>query len=542
MTAADVLPSLDSPRRSHVVIAIAALVLLVLATFGRTVTFGYVNWDDQETIFENPVMLPPGATAFAEAWTKTPMAIYMPVTRTAWAVLALAGGHADSNGFVVNPVPFRVFGLAVHVASTLLVFSILRRIVGDRHWFAAAIGAAVFAVHPLQVESVTWISGQKDLLAGLFTLLAVQLAMSAADATDARRPAWLGAVWLAGAMAMLSKPQAMVAPAVIALVLAQTGVPWRRALAMVTPLILLAGVTAAIARNVQPADAIATTPLWTRPIVALDAIGWYLVKLVAPLGLTLDYGRNPAAAWQSSGKWLFAGIALAAVAASICRARKHSGFASGLLIGLCGVAPVLGLVPFDFQQYSTVADHYVYIAMFGIAIALTLALVNFDRVAMRGAAAGVIVALAAMSVRQAEAWRDSDRLFAHCLEENPTSLAANRVLGFFASRRGDDRLAITYLETALAHHPGNAIANYNLANAHVRLGEVTTALPAFEAAIAAAPSNAAYRHNYAIALIRAGRPGDAEAQLKRAIALDPRMTASREALARLHAMQGKPVD
>lgn len=522
-------------QRKYALLATIALIALVAVTFGRTLSYGYVNWDDQETIFENPVFKQSPATMLSAAWTQAPMAIYMPVTRTAWAVVAILTRREDAAGALLAVWPYRCVSVGLHLVSTLLVFAILRRLFARHSTFAAWLGAALFAVHPLQVEALAWISGQKDLLAGFFTLLACWLAMRSTFADDRNRSLWLAAVWLVGLFAMLSKPQAVVVPAIIAALLVLCGIDWRRAFAAVVPLLLLAAVVAVVARNVQPADATATTALWIRPWIALDAVGWYLAKLIVPAGLALDYGRDPLSVWGSGSKWLFIGCASACIILVLMLRRRVPWVAGGSAIALIAVLPVLGFLPFDFQQYSTVADHYVYTAMFGLAI--VVGSISHSGRSARVAAVIAVLALAVLSWRQAGCWRNSQTLFAHTLEVNPKSLAANRVLAYFASQRGDDRLAIQYLRRTLADHPKNAIASYNLANAHSRLGEVPQAIEAFETAIEAAPRNASYRHNYAIALIRAGRPEEAETQLKIAVSLDPRSKASQEALAKLQSMR-----
>jgi 4-amino-4-deoxy-L-arabinose transferase-like glycosyltransferase len=186
------------------------------------------------------------------------MSIFIPVTHTLWASIAAAAGHATADGYVINPLPFRVFSLLLHTGSTLLVFGLSWRILGSRSSALAAslLGAAIFAVHPIQVEAVAWISGQKDLLAGFFVLATLTAAIRAAEGGP-RKGAWTLATMLLGVLAMLSKPQAVVVLPMIVVVLRACDVPWKRAITVAVPLLLLpAIVVGVIGRSVQPATVV----------------------------------------------------------------------------------------------------------------------------------------------------------------------------------------------------------------------------------------------------------------------------------------------
>jgi tetratricopeptide (TPR) repeat protein len=514
------------------------LIALVLATFGRLVGFGFAEWDDRGTIFDNPALRSVSVDTIVKAWTEPHMAIFIPVTHTVWALIAAAAGHATADGYVISPVPFRVLSLALHAASTLLVFDLVRRILRARSGTLAAslLGTAIFAVHPIQVEAVAWISGQKDLLAGFFVLATLTVATRAAEG-EPRKGVWTLTMMVLGVLAMLSKPQAVVVLPMIVVVLRARDVSWRRAIAVTVPLLLPAIVVGVIGRSVQPATVVPDVPIVWRPIVALDALGWYAAKLVAPVGLTIDYGHTPQLALASSWTYVIAGAMAFAIAAAWLLRRQQPLLAAGLAIAAIGPLPVLGLVKFSFQYYSTVTDHYLYTGMFGVALAVAAVHRQIPRPAARVIAFAIIVPLAALTWRQAELWKDTNSLFGHNLAVNPNSLGANRVLAFAASQRGDDEAAVRYLDVALARYPKDAMANFNLANALVRLNRLPESLPAFDRAIEAEPTVANVRHNYAITLAKLGRLEEAEQQLKKAVALDLKSVASMQALAKVQAMR-----
>lgn len=516
----------------------ALLVALVLATFGRLLTYDYAQWDDGGTIFTNPLHYPVTSNAFASAWTQPRMVIYIPITHTAWAVLAAIGAHETPEGPGISAVPFRVVSLLVHACSTLVAFEIVRRLVGSLP--AALFGAAIFAVHPIQVEAVAWISGQKDLFAGFFVLAAAWTAIKAAD-DEARTPAWSWATWLLGALAMLSKPQAMVAPLLIMVLLRLAlSVPWRRTLVVSCPLLLPAAVIAVVARAVQPATIVPDTPIYLRPLIVLDSLAWYAGKLLMPVDLTIDYGRTPRVALASDSIYVGAfAIAVVIVVAWWLR-RRQPLVAAGLAIAAIGPLPVLGLTRFDFQYYSTVADHYLYTGMLGIAMSVAALYRLLPSRSLQTAGFLVLLPLAVLASRQAGLWHNTQSLFGHNLAVTPRGLGPNRVLGFAAAQRGDDKTAVEFLKVALQNYPRDAMANYNLANALVRLGDAKGAAAAFQIAIEANPKKPEYRHNYAILLIGVGQLDEAERQLELAIETDPRARASVEALAKLRAMLSRP--
>ena len=167
-----------------------ALVVLTAATLGRLCFAEFVTWDDELTIFNNPHLNPPGEE-IGWFWRNPWMELYVPVTYTVWGGLARLARlqTPDLSGATLNPWVFHTANVGVHLLSVLVVFAILRLLLrkvvaGKRAEWAAFAGAALFAIHPLQVETVAWASGMKDLLCGLFSLLAVWFYLQRA----ARRP------------------------------------------------------------------------------------------------------------------------------------------------------------------------------------------------------------------------------------------------------------------------------------------------------------------------------------------------------------------
>lgn len=204
-----------------------------------------------------------------------------------------------------------------------------------------------------------------------------------------------------------------------------------------------------------------------------------------------------------------------------------------MLVALAGVVPVLGIAPFEFQKYSTVADHYVYASMLGVALAVA-GLVNVWPREGTILATAIVIACSVRSAVRVGDWRDTETVMTANLRAVPTSLAALRVLAFEASRRGDDRTASDLLERAVvAHRDGQAW--FNLANARARLGDDPGARDAYEHAIALRPDLSPARYNFAVLLVRTGDLAEAERQLVAAQRLDPRAGLVADAIRKLRA-------
>ena len=598
----------------------------------------FLQWDDFKTIAANPDLNPPTAKSVLRYWDprRPYMDLYVPVTYTAWAVVAsvsapvpAAQPKAAAPGRPaprarLDPAAFHIASLAVHAIATLLAFLVLCRLLAAHEvpatsaaW-AAGVGAGLFSLHPLQVESVAWASGLKDLLAAAFTLTALWLFLMFAEArldpdaaSAAGRPAAATAAVRLGpipvfalatfafVLAMLSKPSAVMTPllaACLALSLpAPTARPARAArgassgdtaprssvlarLAGLRPVlgplglwILLAIPVMLIARRAQPAASGFDSPPWARPLVALDALAFYAAKLVAPVRLAMDYGRSPD--WLASTpsiRWTW--IVPVAIGAAVFLLRKRAPWlVPAALFPVAALFTVLGLVRFDFQSKSTVADHYVYVALLGPALALAFLLSReaLGRIGLIGVV--VLAPFASLSRAQVPVWHDTESLFTHTLAINPRSVSAHINLGHILYAQGHTEDAMRHDEEALTTRPDEPEAHNNLGNALLRLKRPREAAEHFRAALAVQPDSASSHFNLGIALsdlgdvagatreyqetlrlapshaaaltnlaeiaLNAGDFDEAAAGYRRALAIDPSLGAARRGLA--HALAGQ---
>jgi tetratricopeptide (TPR) repeat protein len=414
----------------------------VLLVFGQTVGFDFLQWDDDINVTENPHLVP-GAGGPARFWTAPYAGLYVPVAYTVfWAEARLS---ALGRGADPDPRVFHAGNLLLHLGCCLLAFMLLRRVLGSGP--AAMAGALLFAMHPLQAETVSWVTETKGLLAALGTLAAVAAYLRFADGGG--WGVWAAATGAFG-LALLAKPSAVVTPllAAVLVVAVGRGRSPRRTLLPLVPWVVLAAALVVVTKSQQPETVLRVeTPVPARPFVALDALAFYLAKLVAPVGLCPDYVRTPPRVVAAGAQWIWVLPFLAAAAAF--RWRRTVGTAAAWW--LAALLPVLGLVPFEYQNISTVADRYQYVAMLGPALALGALVAARPR--WWPAVAVVLVAAGAAGARQASFWHDTERLFARTLRLHPDSFSAHNNLGVYLAKRGRYDEAIEHYTAAIRADP-----------------------------------------------------------------------------------------
>jgi protein O-mannosyl-transferase len=405
------------------------LAAAILATFAPTFHAQFLHWDDEPLIYQNPHLNPPNLAGLEWHWTHPHVSMYVPLAYTTWWLLARFSGGA-------HPLVFHLANLAVHWFSSWMVFLILRRLTG-KTWPAVA-GAWLFAVHPLQVEPVAWATGMKDLLSGALSLAALALYLNWAQRKRYSIYAEALALYL---LALLAKPAAISVPLIAAAIeIVWLGNSWKRAATWLVPWLILAIPIVIVAKNLQPAQEI-SNPLLARPLVAADALAFYLFKLIYPQNLGVVYGRQPAMIlhpiWHGIAPVAVTWIVPTLAAIGVFIFRRYRGLVAAALVFVFALLPTLGLVHFDFQRYSTVADRYVYVAMLGPAMLAAWWLARSPGPKPTTAAIGVLAALSARSFMQAQTWHDNLTLFHNAVIVDPASAAMHRGYGVALNDAGD---------------------------------------------------------------------------------------------------------
>lgn len=391
---------------------------------------------------------------------------------------------------------------------------------------AAAIGATVFVLHPLQVGAVGWISGGRDVTATFLALAAVLTWLRFT------RGATVAATVLFAA-ALLAKPSVATVPLAVLAVVAFGGrAALRRAAPAMAVWTALAVGAALLTAGVQSDMATLDVPLPERPAVAIDALGFYLVKLVAPVGLTADHGRTPEWLGEHAGALVPTFIAVALVASAVVAWRRR-GAAPWMVAWAVLLAPVLGVATFNFQRISTVADHYAYlpmVAMAGAIAALVLPAVEGRRGAVVGAWAAALLVATAAAWSRAGVWTSDAALFGEMVRETPASFSGLTNLAKLACDAGDAARGAALTARALAVDPANPATLATRADCLVRAGDYGAAaamadrlsFPSVQRTLARDDAVAAgFVNSIAGGLFQSGRPEDGWPFLCQAVAVRP---------------------
>jgi protein O-mannosyl-transferase len=515
-------------RGAAIAIFYAILLACTAAAYGPVRNFPFVNWDDRDMVVENPLLNPPSFEHLREIWTGPHLNLYTPLSYTVWwGLVRGSDGSVDAGRF-------HLLNIFLHAVAASLVFSILLRWVGNPP--AAFAGAAVFALHPMQVESVAWVSQMNNLLAGALSLGAIRLYLLFADAAGKRRWIWYCGATAVFSLALLAKPTAVVVP-LIAVIL-DFGIVRRPVAGVIRPSLLWFGmaiVASVIARGAQP---IAGDEVWHRPLIALDALGFYIRKLFWPTPLSIDYARTPLRVWEDH-RWIIdACIAVViAVALWLLRCRDRRPIIAATIV-VAALLPVLGLIPFSQQRYSTAADRYFYLAMLGPALLVAWALVRIPRPIAWPLAFILICSLAALTSFQIQTWKSTDSLAVHVLAIDPQSTVGNKITAAELSRAGHPRQAIPFYQAAMIRNPDDADLHMNLANAYYRTGQYQQAIPQYQAAISL-PSN--FRTSAMLDLgwtfVKSGQPALADQEFQQVLRSDPYNAEALESLRQLSALR-----
>ncbi|MGD9648266.1 MAG: tetratricopeptide repeat protein [Pirellulales bacterium] len=520
-------------RRIGAGLLVAVITLMV---FGRSIGFAFLGQDDVDNILVNPLLNPPTWRHVARFWREPYLSLYIPVTYTFWsgeAYLAWdterGGGRVEQPGATpLDPRVFRAGSLALHTLAVVAVYLLLLALIAKPA--AAACGALLFALHPLQVESVGWITENKGLLATLFSTLALwQMVLfwlqnspaepltsrghgderrqksSASTKVRQRHPRrerqtdevsnprrWLhyslGTIFFG--LALLSKPIAAAMPlAAAAIAIGWLQRPWRTTVLQLVPWCVLTAIVAVMTTGEQGATTIThIPPHWQRPLMAGDALAFYLLKLVVPWPLGGDYGRS---AWRvMHNDWTYVTflVPLIAAAALWWLPRRRIWLTTAIVFA-AGALPVLGLMPFAYQNISTVADRYVYLAMLGPALAAAFWLSVASSPWRWLPALALLMAWGVLSFVQLGTWRDDRAWTAQTLKVNPDSFFGLESQAQFLLREGHVADAQAKRLEAQSRNPHAVEPCYRLAEAALARGDVPQAVDWYRQALTIQPDS-----------------------------------------------------
>ena len=422
---------------------------------------------------------------------------------------------------------YHLLNVLLHATSACLFARLLQRLAVPGAWLAALL----FALHPVCVESVAWITEQKNTLSVLFYLLS---ALAYLRFGNSRRPAHYAVATALFVLALLSKTVTATLPAALLVVIwwKQSRLDWRRDILPLLPWFALGALsglgTAHFERELIGAQGSAFALAFDERLLLAGRVVWfYLGKLLWPAELIFIYPHWTVDAsqwWQ----WLFLAAGLALLAALLWLAlvrRRRSPLATALLFGGT-LFPVLGFFNVYPFVFSYVADHFQYLAslaVFALAGAgLSALAARLPRRAALGGAALLLGTLGTLTCLQSRMYRDLTTLYQTTLAQNPACWMAHQNLAIVLAEAGQVDAAIAHLRTALAIKPDNAAAENNLGDNLASLGRLDEALPHLQRAVELQPIYAVGHCNLATTLARLRRFEDAFPHFATAARLDPR--------------------
>jgi len=525
----------------------AALALLTLACFANALPRTFVNYDDDVYITDN-AHVKNGLAPAELGWALTTF------HAANWHPATWISHMFDVQLFGLDARKHHLVNLLLHAANAAILFLLLARMTGAA--WCSAFAAALFAIHPLHVESFAWIAERKDVLSTLLWLLttAAWLRYLRLKTAAAYVP-----VTLLYALGLMAKPMLVTLPFTLLLLdvwplrrLALSGKAsrsdWTRLVREKAPLFALSAASCVVTSIAQgrggAVQDLMRYPLEGRIANAFVAYAAYLGKTVWPSGLAVFYPYRP----FELSSWPVLGAVLAvagATALALAFKRRAPYVAFGWFWYVGTLVPVIGLVQVGGQS---MADRYTYVPLIGLFVAVAWGWADaFGRTAVVrtigvAAACAWLVALSAASQLQLGTWADRKTLFRHAAAVTTDNCLAHEKLGVTLLDEGDIAGAITHLNEAIRILPGYPDAHYNLGLAMVRQGRPADAVEEFKQVIQLDPTSAIAHNNLGGAYIQLGRLDAALEEINAAIRIDP---ASREAhfnLANLLAQTGRDAD
>lgn len=538
-------PTVRDKRYRAILIGVV-LAFVTLALYWPVQHFDFVSFDDTAYVTENRIVQG-GLTAEGVRWAFSAFEI------ANWHPLTWLSHMLDAELFGLNAGGHHWTSVQIHTAGALLLFAVLLAMTGAI--WASAFAAALFALHPLHVESVAWVSERKDVLSGLFWFLCL-----AAYASYVRKPE-VGrylAVLVSFALGLMSKPMVVTLPFVLLLLDywplrrfdgartvfdGRLGGPSHGAMATAgrlvvekIPLYAFCAASCAVTLAAQTGGGavmpLEIIPVDTRLANAIVSYVDYLVKTFRPAGLAIFYphfGMPPG--WKIAGSVLI----LAVVTGFAVRGmRRYPYVLVGWLWYLGTMVPVIGIVQVGSQS---MADRYTYIPLTGIFIALAWAL---SELAARGPAVRAailsltIVSLVGLTVTardQVWTWRNSVTLFGHALQVIETNPVVHNNLGVTYLRAGDRDKALAHFRRAFELNPGYEDALLNLALCASKAGDLQGAARYVEAALQEDPRSDRAHVTLGFILLEQGMPGSAAEHFREVIRIRPDHEAAHHNLA-----------
>ncbi len=527
------------PRAIGLLLAFATLLAYLPATHDL-----FINYDDDHYITQNPVVQR-GLTWTGVKWAFTTW------HASNWHPLTWLSHMTDCELFRLNPGGHHFVNILFHAANATLLFILLLSLT-DSLWPSAFI-AALFAWHPLHVESVAWISERKDVLSTFFAFLA--LLSYVRFARESRRcNFWLAVIFFA--LGLMSKPMPVTLPLVMLLLdfwpLQRIRNPesktWnvRRCVLEKWPFFLLAALSSTVTFLAQQNEAVASlakVPLTLRFENAILAYGGYLLKAIWPVHLAVFYPLSKHPAWPLTAT--AAAVLILISAAAWLERRRSPWLLAGWLWFLGTLVPVIGLVQVGDQA---MADRYSYFPLIGIFIALTFTVAKwasrsrFPKNACAVAGVLILSACLVLTENQLRYWRDSESLFSHAIAVTKDNALAHLNLGAALQEQKQLSQALLQYQEALRLDPTRHEAYNNIGRILSDQGNPREALDYCVESVRLNPKSPFSHNNLGLVLMELGRFDEAMGQFSEAAQLDASYAPPRFQMGRILLKQGRDAE
>jgi protein O-mannosyl-transferase len=526
---------------------LAAVLVCVAGVAYAPVGWAGFIWDDDSFLTANALIK--ASDGLHRFWATTQAPDYWPVTSSSlWLEWRLWGMHAAGYHWT---------NLGLHVGECLLLWAVLRQL----RFPGAYLAALLFAVHPVNVESVAWIAQRKNLMAMLFYLASIHWFLKIGGPSPAAtvrrslhgggsigvRRTTSGELWYAlslGAfiLAMLSKGSVATLPAVLALLLWWQGRWSGKACLRLIPFALISLFFASVDvwfQHLGATEPIRSAGFMERLLGAPAAVEFYLAKALWPYPLNFVYAE-----WHirpTNLLWWLPLLSAIGLTALLWHYRKR--WSRPLLFAwayFClTLGPVLGFTDVYFMKYSLVADHYQHLALIGVVALAAAAWAGWQRrqggVGPSIAASLVVALLATLTFLQCLPYRDKETLYRSTLEKNPTAWLVHNNLGILLLQRNETASAMVHFREALRLRPNYAEAHIDLGNALLRLSEPAAAAQEFSAALALKSDFDREAHlDLGHAWYELGKTSDAMAEYEAALRIDPRFAQAHYSIGNLY--------
>lgn len=506
----------DNKKQFFIIVGI--LLVATFAVYVQSISYGFVRDDEPINLTQNPYLNSPSGTHILPFW-KAPFGMYIPITYTVWGWLKYIGETIWGQSPPFHAPLYHLVNCVFHAGNVFLLFLLLKILIPNL--WAAAAGALIFALHPMQVESVAYVSELRGLLSTSFSLISLLFYLEFIRRQEKRErfifPYILCMLFFV--LGMLSKPSVLILP-ILALALDLTIFrgSFKKSIIRIIPFLLIALPCAIVTKIGQPDSHLGTVlPLFQRPFVWFDSINFYLWKTLWPVSLATSYARTPE--WASAQPWFYLSWTIPAVIGFILwkfRSSNSIYILAGVFF-IVGFLPVSGLIPFEYQKWSTVADRYMYLPLIGIAIAFAGSIIHLKRPWNIIIPVVTILALGYQTgFVQVKTWQDELTLWNHCIKVTPEEEQAYFCVGdiyvkekqfdvalefynqglklgeddegyvtrgnIFAEKKLTANAFADY-QKAISMNPANANVYNNRGNLYLEMGDYQSALNDFEHAV-----------------------------------------------------------